>query len=147
MFDTTIDQIKALRGDEEIVIVKLGDVTEIGTNGKARVRLYGDDKESNKYYNYIDGYLPEKGDKVALLPQGRTYIILGKVTDEKPEQKWAYKDHNHDDVYLKLEYADKLEDQTTHKTIQLTNNVLKPSDDNSIDIGNAGTTPKMFKDV
>ena len=147
MFDTTIDQIKALRGDEEIVIVKLGDVTEIGTNGKARVRLYGDDKESNKYYNYIDGYLPEKGDKVALLPQGRTYIILGKVTDEKPEQKWALKDHNHDDKYLSIEYADELEDQTTHETVKLSNNVLLPSKDNIIDIGNSGNSAKMFKDI
>lgn len=147
MFDTTIDSIKALRGDEEIVIVKLGDVTSLDANGKARVRLYGDSSESTKSYNYMDGYLPEKGDKVALLPQGRTYIILGKVTDVKPEQKWAYKDHDHDDTYLKLEYADKLEDQTNHKIIQLKDNALLPQENNEVDIGNNASQPKMFKNV
>ena len=71
MFNTVIDQVKAVRGDTEVQIVKLGEVTAL-SGGKAKVKLYGDSDASNKLYNYIDGYLPVVGDKVALLPQART---------------------------------------------------------------------------
>lgn len=139
MFDTTIDQIKALRGNnEEIVIVKLGQVTEL-SGGKAKVKLYGDDQASNKLFNYLDGYIPEIGDKVALLPQGRTYIILGKISDAIPEEKYAtivWVTEN----FLGIEYKNKLEDDSD--TLTLSGNALLPAADNTDDLGSSA---KNFK--
>ena len=77
MFNTAIDQLKAVRGNTEVIIVKLGTVTGL-SNGRAQVKLYGDGSASTKLCQYIDGYIPEVNDKVALLPQGKTYIINGE---------------------------------------------------------------------
>ena len=42
MFNTAIDQLKAVRGNTEVIIVKLGTVTGL-SNGRAQVKLYGFD--------------------------------------------------------------------------------------------------------
>ena len=133
-FDTVIDQIKAVRGDTEVVIVKLGTVTAL-SGGKAQVKIYGDSAASNKLYQYIDGYLPVVDDKVLLVPQGKTYIILGKVTDAVPAQKWAAIDHNHDGTYLPVSYKNKIEDSTD--ILELSGSVLLPNADNVIGIGSS----------
>lgn len=134
MFNTVIDQVKAVRGDTEVQVVKLGEVTAL-SGGKAKVKLYGDSDASNKLYNYIDGYLPVVGDKVALLPQARTYIIIGKVTDATPAQKWAAIDHNHDGVYLPVANKDKITDDTD--TLTLGSHALLPQANNVIALGSS----------
>ena len=133
-FDTIIDQIKAVRGETEVVIVKLGDVTGL-SNGRAQVRIYGDSDASNKLYNYIAGYIPEVGDKVALLPQGKTYIILGKVTDEKPEEIYARKEWVEEN-YLPDDYKNVLE-QGDGETLTFTNNELVPKTNDKHSLGSS----------
>lgn len=136
IFDNAIDQVKAAQKDSEVVIVKLGTVTEL-SGGKAKVKLYGDDAASNKLYHYIDGYLPQVNDKVALLPQGRTYIILGKVTDAVPVEKYATKDYV-DDIaagLLPKEYKNKLEDGT--ETLTFSGAALLPKTNNADDLGSS----------
>ena len=131
MFNTAIDQLKAVRGNTEVIIVKLGTVTGL-SNGRAQVKLYGDGSASTKLYQYIDGYIPEVNDKVALLPQGKTYIILGKLSDVKPVEKSATKEYV-DDTFLPLEYKNKLEDNGN--TLTLTESNLLPGSNNSMKMG------------
>lgn len=138
MFNTVIDQVKAVRGETEVVIVKLGTVTAL-SGGKAQVKLYGDNTASTKLYQYIDGYLPQVNDKVALLPQGKTYIILGKITDATPVEKYATKDYV-DGIaagLLPIEYKNKLEDGNNNLTLSGTN--LLPGSNNSIKLGASDT--------
>jgi len=132
MFDTVIDQLKAVRGDTEVVIVKLGTVTSL-SNGRAQVKLYGDSAASTKLYQYIDGYIPEVNDKVALLPQGKTYIILGKIADVQPVEKYALKSYV-DDTFLVKEYKNKLEDDNSNK-VELSTSGLLPGSNNTIKLG------------
>ena len=89
LFDNVIEQIHESEKDTEVVIVKLGEVSSVTPGGRAYVKLYGDGAPSTKLYTYIDGYFPEVGDKVALLPQGNTYIILGKVNEKDPVEIYA----------------------------------------------------------
>ena len=140
-FDTVIDQIKAVRGDTEIVIVKLGDVTGL-SNGRAQVRIYGDSDTSNKLYHYIAGYIPKVGDKVALLPQGKTYIIIGRVTDEKPEEIYARKEWV-EEKYLPDDYINVLE-QGDGETLTFTNDELVPKTTNKHSLG---SDSKYFKNL
>lgn len=140
-FDTVIDQIKAVRGDTEVVIVKLGDVTGL-SNGRAQVRIYGDSDTSNKLYHYIAGYIPEVGDKVALLPQGKTYIIIGRVTDEKPEEIYAKKEWVEEN-YLPDDYKNVLE-QGDGETLTFTNDELVSKTTNKHSLGSSS---KYFKDL
>jgi len=131
VFNTAIDQLKAVRGNTEVIIVKLGTVTAL-SNGRAQVKLYGDGSASTKLYQYIDGYIPEVNDKVALLPQGKTYIILGKISDVKPVEKYATKEYV-DETFLPLEYKNKLEDNGN--TLTLTESNLLPGSNNSMKLG------------
>ncbi len=89
IFDNAIDQVKAETKKAEVVVVKLGEVTSVTSGGRAYVKHYGENTASTKLYTYIDGYFPEVGDKVALLPQGNTYIILGRISDSDPEGIYA----------------------------------------------------------
>ena len=145
LFDNVIEQIQASKKEEaEVVIVKLGEVTSVTPGGRAYVKLYGDGNPSTKLYTYIDGYFPEQGDKVALLPQGKTYIILGKVNDENPVEiyakiKWV------EEKFCPIEYKSILED-ASHQSEQITfdNYSLLPTTDNK-DILGAAT--KYFKEI
>jgi hypothetical protein len=136
MFDTVIDQLKAVRGETEVVVVKLGTVTAL-SGGKAQVKLYGDSAASTKLYQYIDGYIPEVNDKVALLPQGKTYIILGKITDATPVEKYATIDYV-DTIaagLLPIAYKNKLEDGSHTLTLSGANFLAGATED--INIGSA----------
>lgn len=135
-----LDQSYANTKDAQVTIVKLATVKQVIDGQGAKVQFYGETSQSTKIYPYIDGYLPEVNDKVALLPQANTYIILGKVTTEAPEQKWAEVDHNHDGVYLPVAYANKLSDDT--KTIELSAAGLLP---NSNKVINLGTSSYQYK--
>ena len=142
MFDDAIEQALATSKEAEVKIVRLGEVTAV-TGGRPTIKHYGDSNASIKQYTCIDGYFPEVGDKVAMLPQANTYIILGKVINAAAVQVWAYKDHNHDTVYLKLEYKNKLED-SNEDTITLSGNALLPKTDNTDDLGSSS---KYFKNA
>ena len=113
----------------EVKIAYLAEVTSIDSKGRAKVRFYGEDTESGKTYNYIDGYIPELGDKVLMLGQGNTFIIIGKVTDEAAVVKYALKDHNHDSEYVS---SKEFETYKEHSHLGLEN------DDKSLELTESG---------
>ena len=129
MYDDAIQQALATKTKTEVVVVKIGTVTSV-SGGRAYVQHYGDSTPSSKQYTYIDGYMPEVGDKVAMLPQGNTYIILGKISDSAPDPK-----------FLPIEYKNKLE-QEGGETLTFDSNAFVPATNNADDIG-SGT--KYFK--
>ena len=100
----------------QIQLVKLAEVTSLDSKRRAKVKFYGEDTEAGKTYNYIDGYIPEVGDKVLMLGQGNTYIIIGAVEAEEVIVKYALKDHNHDTSYAS---KTELEDYKKHTHAQL----------------------------
>lgn len=134
MFDDAIQQAIAVKDKAVTSIVKLGKVTSV-SGGRAYVQHYGEGSASNKQYTFIDQYFPEVNDIVAMLPQGNTWIIIGKVCDTAPVQKWATVDHNHDGVYLPVAYKNKIEDSTD--ILELSSHVLLPNTNNVIGIGNS----------
>lgn len=146
MFDNAIQQALAVKDKAETAIVKLGTVTAV-SNGRAVVQHYGESNPSTKKYTTIDGYFPVVGDKVAMLPQGNTYIIIGKVIDTAPVEKYATIEHV-DEVaegLLPIAYKNKLED-SEHSTESLTfsDYVLLPTT-NDKDI--LGSSSKYFKEA
>lgn len=145
LFDNVIEQIQASKKEEaEVVIVKLGEVTSVTPGGRAYVKLYGDGSPSTKLYTYIDGYFPEQGDKVALLPQGKTYIILGKVNDENPVEIYA-KIQWVKDNFLELEYKSIIEDaKNPTERVIFENYALIPTSDNKDTLGGADNN---FKEI
>ena len=145
LFDNVIEQIQASKKEEaEVVIVKLGEVTSVTPGGRAYVKLYGDGSPSTKLYTYIDGYFPEQGDKVALLPQGKTYIILGKVNDENPVEIYA-KIQWVKDNFLGLEYKSIIEDaKNPTERVIFENYALIPTSDNKDTLGGADNN---FKEI
>ena len=145
LFDNVIEQIQASKKEEaEVVIVKLGEVTTVTPGGRAYVKLYGDGSPSTKLYTYIDGYLPEQGDKVALLPQGKTYIILGKINENDPIEiyariKWVEKN------FCPIEYKHKLEDAADEsEELSFSGYSLIPTTNNKDSLGSVA---KNFKEV
>lgn len=145
LFDNVIEQIQASKKEEaEVVIVKLGEVTSVTPGGRAYVKLYGDGAPSTKLYTYIDGYFPEIGDKVALLPQGKTYIILGKINEKDPVEiyariKWV------EENFCPIEYKHKLEDAAdSGEVLSFSGYSLIPTSDNKDSLGSAA---KNFKEI
>lgn len=137
MYTDAVEQVLAAKEKAMGALVKLGTVTSI-TGGRARVQHYGESTPSGKDYTYIDGYFPEIGDKVAMLPQANTYIIIGKICDSQVEQKWAFKDHNHDDTYVPLTDADKLKAGTNGSTtVTLNTTKLVANSNGSISLGDS----------
>lgn len=145
LFDNVIEQIQASKKEEaEVVIVKLGEVTSVTPGGRAYVKLYGDGSPSTKLYTYIDGYFPEQGDKVVLLPQGKTYIILGKVNDENPVEIYA-KIQWVKDNFLSQEYKSIIEDaKNPTERVIFENYALIPTSDNRDTLGGADNN---FKEI
>ena len=145
LFDNVIEQIQASKKEEaEVVIVKLGEVTSVTPGGRAYVKLYGDGSPSTKLYTYIDGYFPEQGDKVVLLPQGKTYIILGKVNDENPVEIYA-KIQWVKDNFLGQEYKSIIEDaKNPTERVIFENYALIPTSDNKDTLGGADNN---FKEI
>ena len=145
LFDNVIEQIQASKKEEaEVVIVKLGEVTSVTPGGRAYVKLYGDGSPSTKLYTYIDGYFPEQGDKVALLPQGKTYIILGKVNEKDPVEIYA-KIQWVKENFLGLEYKSIIEDANdSGEKIRFENYALVPTSDNKDTLGGADNN---FKEI
>ena len=138
MFNNAIEQVLAAKDKAITSIVKLGTVTSI-SGGRARVQHYGENSASGKDYVYIEGYYPEVGDKVALIPQGNTWIILGKILDTTPEE-FAKKNYV-DDTFLVKEYANKLQegDDNSGTKLTLTGVELLPKSNNNYKLGNSTT--------
>lgn len=80
-------------------LVRLAEVTSLTTDKRAKVTFYGETAESGKTYTYIDGYVPKVGDKVLLIKQGNTYVIIGAAVATAVAVKYAEVNHNHDGVY------------------------------------------------
>ena len=74
IFNNAIEQALAAKDKTLTSIVKLGTVTSV-SGGRAKIQHYGESTPSGKDYVFIEGYYPEVGDKVAMLPQANTFII------------------------------------------------------------------------
>lgn len=95
--------------------IKLGRVTAITSQGMPKVTINGSSSESVKTYPCLNSYQPKVGDTVLMQKQGMTYVILGAVETETlggasedgdgVEDKWALKDHKHDDLYAPKEHT------------------------------------------
>lgn len=125
-------------------LVRLAEVTSLDAKGRAKVKFFGEDTESGKTYSYIDGYIPEVGDKVLMLGQGNTFIIMGEVTAEEVSVKYALKDHNHDSEYVGKEIFEEYQKHTHSglangkKSIELTaNSEVVPGADSEYSLGTA----------
>lgn len=84
IYDDAIEEVKTEEETieiEEAPSVRLAQVTSL-SNGKAAVKFYGESEASTKYYPYIEGYKPTVNDNVAMLAQGNTFIILGKISND-----------------------------------------------------------------
>ena len=127
MFNNAIEQALAAKDKALTNIVKLGTVSSV-SGGRAKVQHYGESTASGKNYTYIDGYIPEVGDVVAMLPQANTYIIIGKVCDTAAVEKYATKTYV-DETFLPLEYKNKLEDGS--KKLTLSGSELLPDANNA----------------
>ena len=53
-------------------------VAEVGTGG-IRLLLPGETIPTQKYYNYLTSYSPTIGDRVAVIKNGGTFLIIGKL--------------------------------------------------------------------
>lgn len=134
IFNNAIEQALAAKDKALTSIVKLGTVTSV-SGGRAKIQHYGESTPSGKEYVFIEGYYPEVGDKVAMLPQANTFIILGKISDSEAVE-YATKEYV-DDTFLEKEYKNKLEDSNNKVTLSGTE--LIPGLNNSIKLGKSGT--------
>lgn len=136
MYQSAVEQVVAQvnKSDVHETYVRLGSVTGV-QNGQAVIQFYGDNIASDKRYSCIDGYFPETGDKVALISQGNTWIVLGKIINTAPVRKYADKDHNHDELYLPLDYANKLVNGSVH--LSLNSTALIPNSNGSVSLGSS----------
>lgn len=140
MFNNAIEQALAAKDKALTNIVKLGKVTSV-SGGRARVQHYGESTTSGKDYTYIDGYLPEVDDVVAMLPQANTYIIIGKVCDGTPVQKYVDFEYLEDN-YLPIAYKNKIANDSHNLTLDSNN--LVPDTNEIISIG---TSQKQLLEV
>lgn len=138
MFNDAIDQVKASQ-QQDVTVVKLGEVTSL-SSGRPRVKFYGDASPSTKDFACIDGYFPSVGDKVAMLPQANTYIIIGKIINAAPVEKYTTKEEFN-------AAKDKLID-SSDDTVTLSGNALIPKTNNQDDIGSSSYKfKKIFADA
>lgn len=89
LFDNSIQQALASKS-ESVTLIRLGEVASLDSSGRAKVQFAGESAASNKTFTYIEGYIPEVGDKVALVPQGDTYVIIGAIVSGNPSDETPY---------------------------------------------------------
>ena len=94
MYQSAEEMVKESQ-QPEVQLVHLAEVTSLDKQGRAKVKFFGEDTESGKTYTYIDGYVPKVGDKVAMVAQGKTFIIIGAVIKTEVVVKYALVDHEH----------------------------------------------------
>lgn len=143
LYDNAVEQAIAQTAKKEVTntMVRLGTVAALDM-GRAKVQFYGENTTSDKLYHYVDGYIPKVGDKIALISQGNTWIILGAIVNTTPEQKWADIDHNHDSEYLSKDYANKIEDGANNITLSGTSAVP-----NASKVISLGSSARQYKEV
>lgn len=61
--------------------MKQGWIETAYISGKPRVRFIGDDVPGLKQYPYLSTYQPMADDHVLLARVGKTYVILGKISE------------------------------------------------------------------
>lgn len=134
--------------------IKLAEVTAV-SSGRAIIKFDGETSAATKNYASIDQYFPAVGDRVAVLPQGNTYILLGKIINAAPVAKWAAAnhnhagvyapaDHNHDDVYSKLNHEHEALNRGSLSIGINSSYDFAPSNNNSM---NLGSSSHMFAGV
>lgn len=64
--------------------VKLGTIDAGYVSGLPSILFDGDTVPSIRGYAWVDPYVPKAGDRVALVPVGTTYLIVGKVQTSIP---------------------------------------------------------------
>lgn len=94
MYQSAEEMVKESQ-QQAVQLVHLAEVTSLDKQGRAKVKFFGEDTESGKTYTYIDGYVPKVGDKVAMVAQGNTFIIIGAVVKTEVVVKYALVDHEH----------------------------------------------------
>lgn len=60
---------------------KIGTVANV--NGKPTIRFAGEDQPSQKKYSFLDSYTPVEGDRVLLANVSGTYVVIGKIQQDK----------------------------------------------------------------
>ena len=150
------DAIEEVKSEEEIIeidvaaTVRLAEVTEL-SNGKAKIKFYGDSETSTKLYPYIEGYKPSVNDKVAMLAQSNTFIIIGKISTENIENNYKPSASEIANTYLTQSdalstYLSKTAAQNTYlKQSDATSTYLKQSDATSTYLKKTDATNTYLK--
>ena len=150
------DAIEEVKSEEEIIeidvaaTVRLAEVTEL-SNGKAKIKFYGDSETSTKLYPYIEGYKPSVNDKVAMLAQSNTFIIIGKISTENIENNYKPSASEIANTYLTQSdalstYLSKTAAQNTYlKQSDATSTYLKQSDATSTYLKQSDATSTYLK--
>ena len=113
IYESAEAQIKDNK-QEQPEVIHLAEVTSLDKQGRAKVKFFGEDTESGKTYTYIDGYVPKIGDKVAMIAQGNTFIIIGAVVKTEVVVKYALVNHGHDGYAEKTHNHDGTYSQAGH---------------------------------
>ena len=58
-------------------IYKIGEIASVGE--KVTVKFSGEPEPSQKEYTYLESYHPVIGDRVVMMKDKGTYVILGKI--------------------------------------------------------------------
>ncbi|PYG88504.1 hypothetical protein LY28_01353 [Ruminiclostridium sufflavum DSM 19573] len=72
--------IQQVSDAESQAVFKLGIVSDLFTNGTAKIQFDGEETASEKQYAYLDGYMPTVGDRVLLAVTSSSHVILGKIS-------------------------------------------------------------------
>ena len=64
-------------------IYKLGTIDYAYTDGLTKIIFNGETEPSLKEYDRLSSYYPSPGDKVLLLKVANTYVVLGKIGEDK----------------------------------------------------------------
>jgi len=82
----------------------LGTITTWTNNGGVTVTIDGEEAPTTKKYMWLNSYLPQVGDRVLIAEIGGSYVILGKLTTNRPTSAQAlYTANNvsdHDNGYV-----------------------------------------------
>lgn len=79
-YDNALDQVRDSQQAPSTVVI-IAQVADI-TSNYISLKFPGETIASQKHYPLISGYTPAVGDMVACIPQGDTYIIVGKIVKE-----------------------------------------------------------------
>lgn len=82
----------------------LGTISSWTNNGGVTVTIDGEETATTKKYMWLASYLPVVGDRVLIEEIGGSYVILGKLTTNRPTSTQALYTannvNNHDNGYV-----------------------------------------------